>query len=184
MTITDADISNALAAYLACHPDESEALADATHLLTSGTDFASRNTLPMHVTAGALLVRGDRILLVHHRAYQILLQPGGHLEPTDTSLPHAALRELAEETGIDPNTVTPSSTLPAYVEYGMVPARPDKGEPAHHHLDFGYTFTTDADIGAIQRHEVTHVGWYPLADAERVVGRRIARALDATAPLP
>ena len=41
----------------------------------------------MHVTVGALLVCGDAgILLVEHLAYGITLQPGGHLEPTDTTL--------------------------------------------------------------------------------------------------
>jgi hypothetical protein len=40
----------------------------------------------MHVTAGALLVRGAEILLVEHRAYGIVLQPGGHLEPADVTL--------------------------------------------------------------------------------------------------
>ncbi|MFF9002108.1 hypothetical protein ACF1GW_22365 [Streptomyces achromogenes] len=45
----------------------------------------SRNDLPMHVTVGALLVRaGTEILLVQHRAYGILLQPGG-LEATPTA---------------------------------------------------------------------------------------------------
>jgi hypothetical protein len=34
----------------------------------------------MHVTAGALLVCGTEILLVGHRAYGIVLQPGGHIE--------------------------------------------------------------------------------------------------------
>jgi len=32
----------------------------------------------MHVTAGVLLVRGAEILLVEHRAYGIVLQPGVH----------------------------------------------------------------------------------------------------------
>lgn len=32
----------------------------------------------MHVTADALLVRATEILLVEHRAYGIVLQPGVH----------------------------------------------------------------------------------------------------------
>jgi 8-oxo-dGTP pyrophosphatase MutT (NUDIX family) len=134
----------------------------------------------MHVTAGALLVRGIEILLVEHRAYGIVLQPGGHLEPTDVTLADAAERELVEETGIDPGAVSRASQVPAYVEYGKVPARPEKEEPGHFHLDFGYTFTTaDGDVGRIQESEVTGVGWYPLAEAERLVGYRIGRAVSA-----
>ncbi|MFB9252218.1 NUDIX hydrolase [Sphaerisporangium melleum] len=151
-------------------------------LLSQGQDFASRRTFPMHVTVGALLVRGDaddaEILLVEHLAYGIMLQPGGHLEPTDTTLIDAAVRELAEETGCDPGKVFPASQTPVYVEYARVPARPEKDEPDHYHLDLGYAFvTTHADVGRIQESEVTGAAWYPLAVAERLVGHRIAQAL-------
>ena len=138
----------------------------------------------MHVTAGALLVRGGtEILLVEHRAYGMVLQPGGHLEPADVTLIDAAERELVEETGIDPGTVFPVSQSPVYIEYGRVPARPEKDEPDHFHLDFGYAFATaDGDVGRIQESEVRGAGWYPLAVAERLVGHRIRRAVTAAAP--
>ena len=65
---------------------------------------------------------------------------------------------------------------PVYIEYGRVPARPEKDEPDHYHLNIGYSFvTTDADVGGIQESEVRGAAWYPLAVAERLVGRRIAR---------
>lgn len=103
---------------------------------------------------------------------------GGHLEPTDTTLVGAALRELSEETGIDPGQVALVFAHPAYVEFGRVPARPAKGEPDHYHLDFGYVFrTADAEVGRIQESEVTGAAWYPLDLAERLVGPRIARAV-------
>ncbi|MFI7642955.1 NUDIX hydrolase [Nonomuraea sp. NPDC049400] len=133
----------------------------------------------MHVTVGALLTRGDsEVLLVDHRAYGLLLQPGGHIEVADTTLLGAAMRELVEETGVDPDQIAPASQIPVYVDYGRVPARPDKDEPAHHHLDIGYAFvTTNADVGDIQESEVLGAAWYPLAEAERLVGPYIARAI-------
>ncbi|WP_331746558.1 NUDIX domain-containing protein (plasmid) [Streptomyces halstedii] len=178
MAITDSAIAGALAAYLERYPQEAGQLAEARRLLAEGRGFASRRTFPMHVTAGALLVRaGAEVLLVEHLAYRMTLQPGGHLEPTDTTLAGAALRELCEETGIDRSQVTPVSAHPVYVEFGRVPARPAKGEPDHYHLDFGYAFTTaDAEVGRIQESEVTGAAWYPLDLAERLVGPRIARA--------
>lgn len=133
----------------------------------------------MHATASALLVRGTgEILLVEHLDYSLTLQPGGHLEPDDATLLDAALRELTEETGVDPEMVSAVSVAPVYVEYGHVPARPHKDEPEHYHLDFGYAFTTThAEVGHIQESEVTSAAWYPLDVAERLVGRRIARAV-------
>ncbi|MFE9968939.1 NUDIX hydrolase [Streptomyces sp. NPDC005525] len=181
MAISDSDISSAVGAYLERYPGEGALLSEPVQLLSQGVGFASRRNFPMHVTVGALLVRGDaEILLVEHRAYGITLQPGGHLEPTDTILIDAAVRELAEETGIDPGSVFPASQTPVYIEYGRVPARPEKDEPDHYHLDIGYAFTTaHADVGRIQESEVTGAGWYPLAVAERFVGHRIARAVSA-----
>ncbi|MFD0480467.1 NUDIX domain-containing protein [Nonomuraea thailandensis] len=114
MAISDADISSAVSAYLGRFPDEAGLLSEPVRLLSEGRDFASRRNFRMHVTAGALLVRGGaEVLLVEHRAYGIPLQPGGHLEPDDTSLLDAAVRELAEETGIDPAQVIPASQTPS-----------------------------------------------------------------------
>lgn len=92
------------------------------------------------------------------------------------------MRELAEETGLDPAKVLLASQTPIYIEYGKVPARPVKDEPEHYHLDIGYSFATaQADVGDIQESEVTGAAWYPLAVAERLVGPRIARAVSAPA---
>ncbi|MFI7465982.1 NUDIX hydrolase [Nonomuraea sp. NPDC049646] len=180
MAITDADLSSVVRDYLARFPDDAALLSEPLRLLAEGRDFASRRNFRMHVTVGALLVRGGvEVLLVRHRAYGMLLQPGGHLEPDDTSLIDAAVRELAEETGIDPAQVVPRSRTPVYIEYGRVPARPRKDEPAHRHLDIGYAFVTHADTGPIQESEVTDAAWYPLDEAERLVGPRIARAVPA-----
>ncbi|MFE4333280.1 NUDIX hydrolase [Streptomyces sp. NPDC056831] len=183
MAISDSDISGVLAAYLKRYPEEAEQLSEPQQLLAQGQDFSSRRSFPMHVTVGALLVRDDtEILLIEHVAYGITLQPGGHLEPTDTTLIDAAVRELTEETGIDPSQVFPASQAPVYIEYGQVPARPKKNEPEHYHLDIGYAFTTaHAEVGRIQESEVTGAGWYPVALAERLVGHRIARAISAPA---
>lgn len=181
MPISDSDISSGLSAYLECYPDEAVRLSEPVKLLTQGRGFASRRNFSMHVTVGALLVRGGiEVLLVDHLAYGIPLQPGGHLEPTDSTLISAAVRELVEETGVDPSGIFLASKIPVYVEYGRVPARPAQDEPEHFHLDFGYAFVTDqADVGHIQESEVRGATWYPLDVAERLVGRRIARAVTA-----
>ena len=185
MTITDAQIRATLTDYLGRHPEEAVTLAEPARVLRQGRGFASRWTFPMHVTVGALLVRGQaEVLLVEHRAYGLTLQPGGHLEPSDSTLIAGAARELVEETGIDAETVAPTRQVPVYVEFGEVPARPDKGEPTHFHLDFGFAFTTTrGKIGRVQESEVESAAWYPLTKAERLVGSRVIRALDPSARL-
>jgi 8-oxo-dGTP pyrophosphatase MutT (NUDIX family) len=186
VAISDSDIRAVVTDYLERYPQETELLAEPVRQLTAGEDFASRRTFPMHVTVGALLVRSDEVLLISHRAYGgILLQPGGHLEPDDDTLIGAAARELVEEADVDPSQVVAASRTPVYIEYGLVPARPAKGEPEHYHLDIGYAFSglAQVEVGRIQEAEVTGAGWYPLAEAERLVGHRIARAVRGPASI-
>ena len=63
-----------------------------------------KENLRARVSAGAAIFRGDQILLLHRSsqasnpgAWDL---PGGHVEPGE-SLPHAARREVREETGFD-----------------------------------------------------------------------------------
>ncbi|MFG1880171.1 NUDIX domain-containing protein [Sphaerisporangium sp. NPDC049003] len=108
-----------------------------------------------------------------------LANPGSSVADVIRGVINAAVRELTEETGVDPNKIVSASQTAVYIEYGRVPARPEKDEPEHHHLDIGYSFVTDADVGRIQESEVRGAAWYPLAEAERLVGHRMARAVNA-----
>jgi 8-oxo-dGTP pyrophosphatase MutT (NUDIX family) len=52
-----------------------------------------------HFTATAFVVRGDATLLHWHKRLGQWMPPGGHIEP-DEEPAEAALREVAEETGL------------------------------------------------------------------------------------
>jgi 8-oxo-dGTP pyrophosphatase MutT (NUDIX family) len=71
----------------------------------------------------------------------------------------AALRELAEETGIDPDLVTPISPIPLHIDVHPIPANPAKDEPDHQHFDFRFLFRTDADVSGLQAEEVLDYSW-------------------------
>lgn len=56
-----------------------------------------------HITAGALVIDPprERVLLTLHAKLRMWLQMGGHCEPEDTTIAGSALREGAEESGIE-----------------------------------------------------------------------------------
>lgn len=59
-----------------------------------------------HFTASAIVLDDrDRVLLVHHNKLGQRLYPGGHIDP-DEDPAEAAVREVAEETGIRANVIS------------------------------------------------------------------------------
>ncbi|MGP9694868.1 NUDIX domain-containing protein [Brachybacterium sp. AOP25-B2-12] len=58
---------------------------------------------PRHLTASAIVVDGpgEHVALVWHAKGRFWVQPGGHLDPGETTFESAARREVREETGLD-----------------------------------------------------------------------------------
>lgn len=165
MAVTAQHIRDTLTAYLDHHPEDEDTLAELDRSLTdSPGTIASRKEFRGHATAGALLLRPDgHVLLIEHKALGTWLFPGGHLEDGDDTLHGAALRELAEETGIPAESVTPVGTTPLHIDVHPIPANPAKGEAAHRHYDFRYLFRTEAaEVTALQAEEVTGYAWRPV----------------------
>src|SRR5260221_14578866 len=54
---------------------------------------------PTHLTASAVVVGPEGVLLHRHKRLRKWLQPGGHIDPGEAPW-QAALREVAEETGL------------------------------------------------------------------------------------
>lgn len=179
MAITAAHVRDLLAAYLDLHPDEKDDLAPLADLLQAGADITSRKEFAGHVTANAVLANpGGKILFIRHRALGRWLTPGGHVEPEDSTLLEAALRELAEETGIGPGQVVALSDQPVHIDIHPIPASAAKGEPAHRHIDFRFLFSTRAEVSELQAEEVTASAWRDIGtDPSSRLRRRVEAAL-------
>lgn len=135
----------------------------------------SRSEARAHFTASAFVVDEScrRVCLVAHAKLGRLLQPGGHVEPTDLTLEAAALREAREETALQLE-LHPSAPRPFDLDIHEIPERP--GEPAHFHLDVRYLL-----VGSGEPCE--GAAWYALGEAgDESVGRLAAKALRLGSP--
>ena len=114
---------------------------------------------PTHVTASAI-VRSDAGVLLHrHKRLGLWLQPGGHIDPGETP-PQAAVREVAEETGLDAAHTTDP---PRIVHVDVHP-----GGRGHTHLDVRYLLWTTAVPPRPPQTESQDVAWFPLTAAAAI----------------
>lgn len=106
---------------------------------------------PAHVTASAIVLGGDgRVLLHRHKRLGTWLQPGGHVDQGETC-EEAAMREVAEETGV-------TGTL---VESGPLHIDVHQGPRGHVHLDVRWLVLTPAGMEpAPAAGESQEVAWF------------------------
>ena len=176
--ITKAEIRGTVERYLLRFPDERRGLWRLTRSLVNEADLTSRKEFGGHVTTGAVIIGPTwQVLHVRHRALDRWLLPGGHLEPKDTSLLGATLRELDEETGMAGVAVEPIpnfEVVPLDVDVHPIPPSPDREEPEHWHFDFRHVFRASSLLVELQENELTDHRWLPL---ERVANVKLARKL-------
>jgi 8-oxo-dGTP pyrophosphatase MutT (NUDIX family) len=109
--------------------------------LAESADDPWLRSIPLHVTASALIVHPDtgRVLLRWHQRQQGWLQVGGHADPGESDPLAIALREAEEETGLTDLAGWPDAQLRHVVIVG-VPA--SSREPAHQHADLRFVLAT------------------------------------------
>ena len=114
---------------------------------------------PGHVTAGAVVVYGNSVLMVHHRHLGVWIPPGGHVDADDANVAAAAARELVEETGVSARLVGSGAFD---TDAHFIPGRPDERE--HVHFNVSYLFEADSDT-IVANSEVHDARFVPFAEA-------------------
>lgn len=162
------------------HTTAESSVIQALELLASPGEPISRDHfVPGHFTVSAFVVDTDRrVLLIFHPKLQRWLQPGGHIDPTDSNPIETARREVLEETGLDDLQLIHEGLIDFDIHdipaFGV--------EPAHQHFDLRFLFRADARKAYPQ--PASHVmQWFSGQDQTiaTVESGIISRALDSYA---
>jgi len=130
--------------------------------ICSSTHFS-----PGHITVSAVVLSPDRshIALIFHPFLQLWLQPGGHVDSTDSSLIQACLREIKEEVQIDSPVLLHEGIFD--LDIHEIPANTRKNHPSHLHLDCRFLFgapTWDIQAGT----EIKEAQWFSIHDLDSI----------------
>lgn len=107
-----------------------------------------------------------KVLLLHHKKFNMWVQPGGHIEPNENPI-QAAIREVKEETqiNIEPyiqkgKNFFETTLLPSPLLFLEEPIPAYKDTPAHFHLDFIYKIEIPYQHAIHTKTESHDIGWF------------------------
>ncbi len=168
MATGSAGCAAVLGRYAARDPEEEH---DRLRLLAlaQGTEDPWARSLPLHLTASALVVHPPsfRILLRWHERLRQWMQVGGHGDAGEGDPLKIALREAEEETGLPDlrSHQAVSDQEGRLVQVVVVPVPKSGDEPAHEHGDLRYILVTDSPELARPESPRAELKWLSLDEA-------------------
>ena len=143
--------------------DEAGFVARARAFVEANADCFHRDHWPAHVTGSAWVVSPDRrhVLMMHHRKHDQWFQPGGHADG-DADILRVALRETAEETGLEARQVRLLHMEVFDVDVHSIAA--SEHDPRHEHIDIRFLVEIDDSLPVPGNDESHQVLWVRLND--------------------
>jgi 8-oxo-dGTP pyrophosphatase MutT (NUDIX family) len=160
--------------YLDVFPAEHNALQRLLAQIAAGEALNDRKNYRGHIAGDGMVLspNRDQLLVIHHRVYDIWLQPGGHWDPEDANPMVAAEREVGEETGLQNYSLVEwlkdFPLVPLDIDTHPIPANEAKQEAAHFHHSFAYIFQATSLILRHQEEEVLGAKWISLQEATKL----------------
>lgn len=166
-----AELLNLLKQHQTRFMDESGFVTRAINYIAQNTDCFYRELWPAHVTGSAWVVSPDRerVLLMHHKKHDQWFQPGGHADG-DADIVRVALRETAEETGIDSSQIQLLDLSIFDVDIHSIPAM--GSDPQHEHIDVRFLLEIDDSLPVPGNDESHDVIWVYLNEVARYNNNR------------
>jgi len=123
---------------------------------------------PIHITGSAIVVGTRGVVLHLHRRMGVWLQPGGHVDPSETPW-EAARRETVEETGL---AVQHPRGVPELVHVDVHAA-----PRGHEHLDLRYLVVASDDDPSPAPGESPDARWFEWDAAYAIADESLRNAL-------
>lgn len=131
-----------------------------------------KQEITKHFTSTTYVVHKKKVLLHFHKKLNIWLAVGGHIE--DNELPEeTALREIAEEAGLDATLYNPDKKLGVNDVKELL--RPmhillEDISQFHQHIDFIYYASAKSDKVSPQNGETNNLKWFSADEVKELEG--------------